>query len=132
MGNKKGAKMNGQENPKLTKTVTFVIRGWFESIFFWPSVVTVEVTAEQKSLNEDLFGFAALAEIVIKEKEKIVLQDEVPWPMPIGEPTLLLQVYFLSQMPNYKHPRWQKVMEKFCYSFPDFSPPNKIYWGRQD
>ena len=124
--------MNDQVIPKLTKTVAFATRGWFDSILFWPSVATVEVTAEQKSLGEDRFNSMALAEIIIKEKEKIVLQDEVPWPMPIGELMLLLQVYFISQMPNYKHPRWQKVMEEFCYSFPDFSPPDKIYWGKQD
>ncbi len=40
--------------------------------------------------------------------------------LPVRESLLLMQVYTL----------WQFAMEAFCYSFPDFRPPDKLWWSK--
>ncbi len=91
----------------------------------------LEVAAKQIEMDEETYGpSVGLAEVTIKAEGEIVLKDEVPWAMPVGEPFLLMQVYLLSQQPDCGYPEWQFAMEAFCYSFPDFRPPDKLWWSK--
>jgi hypothetical protein len=119
------------EYPELTKQIVVFGRGWFKSIFFWSKKHTLEITAKQFELDPSVYGPIPIAGalIIISGDGKELLSYEVPFPMPPGRVTLLLQVYLISQMPNYEHPEWQNALNSFCYSFPEFKPPEKLYWG---
>ena len=76
-------------------------------------------------------GLSATAEVVIYEKGEEVHRADIPWATPIAEVLLAMQVYLLSQMPNYPDPEWQPVMEAFAFACEDFSPPEKIWWSTE-
>ena len=86
----------------------------------------VKIVSDQVLVSESSGCATARVTIFINDEE-IFLAD-VPWMMPIAECVLLMQVYILSQTPNYEHAKWQKTLEKFCYMFEEFRPPEKIWW----
>jgi hypothetical protein len=106
----------------------FPKRGWFQNVLFWPGpAVTVE--AEQIPIPGDTVGVCALAKVTIKKNGKIVHTAEIPFGMPVGEATLLLQVYTLSQQPDYSDPQWQRIRECFCRMHSNFEPPSFMWWS---
>ncbi len=124
--------------PELEKEVKLFDRGWFESFAFWPKRKKVfKVIAKQVAPEEVLPfppGFAmAKAKVFIYQvtegKEELILQEEVPWSLFIGKEFLLLQVYLFSQSPGNKRSEVKEILEKFCFSYPEFTPPDKIWWS---
>ena len=72
----------------------------------------------------------ALARLVIRRNGENVLNEDIEYPLFVGEAGLLLQVFMLSTKPGYKAPEWQPTMERFCRSFDTFEEPTEIYWSR--
>lgn len=104
---------------------TWTVRGGLFSLFR-KKVICVD--AEQVSYKEDETGMTATAKLTISVDHKVVHQADIPWPMPKSSIMLSLQVYTLSQYPNYKSPEWQDIMEKFCYQCEGFERPHKLWW----
>lgn len=61
---------------------------------------------------------------------KKVHEAVVPWMNFKGEPFLALQVYTLSQKPNYPHPEYQVLMEDFAVKCKYFEKPPQIFWEK--
>ena len=116
--------------PEIKSDIVIAQRGWFQSILFWPLKQSVKVVAKQIPMDDAIYdSMFALAKIEIYNRDEIIFSDDIPWPMPVGEMFLFMQVYLLSQYPRYEKPKkWQMLMESFCFSFSDFEPPEKIYW----
>ena len=117
------------EMPQLEVEVEVATRGWFESICFWPKITKLKVEARQTPIEEFYGPTVGCAEVKITNGDVIEFETEIPWPTPIDRMFLLMQVYMLSQMPNFEgSPKWQKAMLSFCESFSDFEKPTDVYW----
>lgn len=115
--------------PVLKKEMKMFIRGWLDSILFWPASEVFEFVAQQTKIDGEHGSRFALAKVEVFKGGNLIFTDDVPWPNFIGTSTLLLQVYLLSQQPNYKKAKkWQALMEEFCWSFPEFKPPHCVGW----
>lgn len=122
---------------KIEKKVSFVKKGWFKRTLFRPisRMDSYKVTVRQFKLDEKIYGPIPIAgasfEINDEQKGLKILECEIPFPMPPGKATLLMQVYLISKMPDWEYPEYQRVLEKFCFSFPEFRPPDKLWWGKE-
>lgn len=114
--------------PKSAKTLRR--RSWFESLAFWPSFRKVTVEAEQTKIHGLVDGLhtGCLAVVTIKQRGKTVFKYKIPWVFPRHKDMLLLQVYTLSQQPDFGYPKWQKVLERFSFMHDGFEPPDEMWW----
>jgi hypothetical protein len=95
----------------------------------WPFRKSYEVSAEQVEMSKEYGGQSALARVTITVNKKTVHKASIPWPTPKGVAMLALQVYMLSKQPNYPHPEWQPVLERFARACEGFSTAGlKMYW----
>ncbi|NTU98899.1 hypothetical protein HGA64_02745 [Candidatus Falkowbacteria bacterium] len=110
--------------PEICKKVRVTVRGWFESLHFWPKTVEMEVFARQVPCNElkNVFVPMVLAEVMIMKENAILLKEVIPFPMFIGFEMLLAHVFIFSQDPSYEPKSHLKVLELFCRSFKQFVP----------
>lgn len=113
--------MHTQNNPRLTKEWLI---GW------WPFRSHIKVVAEQVDMLPEYGGFAATAKVTIYKNGEVVHEAEAPWGMPKADIMLALQVYMLAKQPEYEHPEWQSIMERFATMCEGFEPPTQLWWGR--
>jgi hypothetical protein len=102
---------------------------WSTGWWLWKKNYKVE--AEQVDLPPEL-GFipgSATAKVKIFLNGKIEHEADIPWMMPKLEIMLPLQVYMLSQQPDYPHPHWQPILEQFALLCEGFERPTHLYWG---
>jgi len=69
------------------------------------------------------------AKLTITVNGKIAHEADIPWALPNGNVTLPMQVFLLSQMPTYKYPEWQPIMERFARHCEGFAEPTQMFWG---
>lgn len=81
----------------------------------------IKVCASQKAVfSDNAPGLTGVAEVSIFINNNLLFKQEISCPLPISKTSLLTHIFAFSQMPGYEHPKWQEILEEFCYMFPEF------------
>lgn len=113
--------------PIDAKTVD-ITKEWTTGHLFWKK--RIKVHAQQIEMPKEYGGLSALAKVTIEVGGKVVHKADIPWAMPKADIMLAMQVYMLAKQPNYKHPKWQPIMEQFAFKCKGFEPPADMWWSK--
>ena len=88
----------------------------------------VEITAESIPIVENYTLITTMAVISIRINGLLKMHGEFPWPLRGKPDSLPLHVFIVAKNPKYKHGRYQKRLEKFCYHCEGFDPPSPLWF----